>query len=378
MRVLHLINNLHREGAQVVVFNLATAAAGGDVRHLVCVREPGGALQAELTAHGVPVFAPERYFGARDTRRSLQFLRRIVQEQSVDLIHAHMADAAFLGWRVARACALPLVITHHGHDLLPNCGTLCRWVYWGLLAAAAHYARRNIAVAPPVAQTLRRRLGLAAQRISVLVNGVPVPPQDRYLRSDRLRTSAPRVVAVGRLVKLKGHAQLIAAAARVVKTLPGARFYIVGDGPLRDSLQALSASLGLTEHVIFTGSVADVPAHLHAADIYVSTSHYEGMPMATLEAMAWGVPVIASDVAGNRAVVRHEETGLLYALEDVEQLAQRIESLLRYPDDALARAHRARDLVEKRYSVSAVAAAYADLYGELLGANRLADTTATV
>ena len=77
-------------------------------------------------------------------------------------------------------------------------------------------------------------------------------------------------------------------------------------------------------------------------------------------------------------MVRHEETGLLYALEDVEQLAQRIESLLRYPDDALARAHRARDMVEKRYSVSAVAAAYADLYGELLGTNRLANTTATV
>lgn len=362
MNVLHLINNLHREGAQVVVFNLATAPEDGDVRHRVCAREPGGALQTDLEARGVPVFAPERYYGARETRRSLAFLRRIVREQSIDVIHAHMADAAFLGWRIARELSLPLIITHHGHDLLPRCGRLCRAVYWLLLAAAARYASYNVAVSDVIAQRLRRRLRLPERRLAALANGVPVPPIEQAMREDRLRRNAPVIVSVGRLVELKGHNQLIEAAAGLLRDCPDAQFCLVGDGPLRESLRRQAESLGVAGRVQFAGSVSDVPERLRAADVYVSTSHYEGMPMATLEAMAWGVPVIASDVPGNRAVVRHAQTGLLYPPGDAAALADRLREILHDPDAAAQRALRARRLVERDYSAAVAARRYGELY----------------
>ena len=177
MKVLHIIQNLKREGAQVVVFNLVTSA-GGRARHVVCARD-GGPLQRDLEERGVPVFVPDRYYGISATRRSLRFIDRIIESESVDIVHAHMADAAFLGWLAARKRWLPLVITHHGPDILPDCGGgfFCRIVYTILLGLAARYARCNVAVAPAVAGVLRRRLALGRNRIEVITNGVPVPGQ---------------------------------------------------------------------------------------------------------------------------------------------------------------------------------------------------------
>lgn len=365
LRVLHLINNLKREGAQTMVFNLVTASDAGNARHVVCAREPGGALEAALGERGISVFTPSRYFGALATRRSLQFLEYLIENEAIELVHAHMADAAFLGWRLARRRALPLVITHHGHDILPKCGRMCRLVYLVLLAAAAHYAARNVAVSTSVAHRVRRILVLRREQVSVIANGVPVPGEGILITRRTQEGVAPHVVTVGRLVELKGHEQLITAASVLVGHFPEARFSIVGDGPLRERLERQAESLGLSNKVNFTGSVSDVPAHLREADVYVSTSHYEGMPIATLEAMAWGVPVVASDVPGNRAVVQNGETGLLYKLDDIAGLARAMRAVIEQPESARERARRARRLVEERYSATATARLYEQLYAEV-------------
>src|SRR5438067_408950 len=113
VNVLHVINNLRREGAQVVVSNLVTSAASR-ARHFVCTRAPGGALQPELEACGVRVFAPRRYHGALGSRHWLRFLDEIITSECIHLVHAHMADCALLGGLAAARRGLPLVITHHG------------------------------------------------------------------------------------------------------------------------------------------------------------------------------------------------------------------------------------------------------------------------
>lgn len=350
-----------------MVFNLVASSATGHARHFVCAREPGGALQPALERHGIPVFAPERYHGVRSTRSSLRFIDRIIEDESIDIVHAHLADAAFLGWLAARRRRIPLVITHHGHDILPTCdgGFLCRTAYAILLGFAARYAHRNIAVAPAVADVVRRRLLLTGERVAVIVNGVPVPPSgDATGLRDAGRGLC--IVTVGRLVDLKGQEQLIAAVATLVGQYRGLRVFIVGDGPRRESLQQKTKSLGLSDNVVFTGSVDDVPAYLRLADAYISTSHYEGMPVATLEAMAWQVPVIASDVPGNRDVVEHGKTGLLYRPGDIEALAGAIRQVVEEPEPARERARRARQVIDEGYSSAAAARAYEKMYDEIL------------
>ena len=367
MRILHLINNLRREGAQVVAFNLVTCAAGAAARHAVCVRTPGGALQAALEAKGIPVFSPRRYYGALGSRHVLRLVDRVIQEEGIDLVHAHMADCAVLAALAAARRGLPLVITHHGQDILPDCGggKTCRMVYAVLLAIAARYARRNVAVAPAVAEVVMRRLLLGRKRVEVIVNGVRVPALEPT-GAARAAAKRPRIVSVGRLVELKGQEQLIAAAARVAERYDDLQVVFVGDGPLRAELGRKAQALGVAERVIFTGVVDDVDAHLRGGDVYVSTSRREGMPLAILEAMGSMLPVVASDVAGNRAVVHHRETGLLYPAGDVEALAQAITQMVDHPAAARAYAQRARRMVEERYSADAAARAYARLYVDVL------------
>lgn len=349
----------------MMVLNLVTASDAENVRYVVCARAPGGALEEVLEERGIPVFTPSRYFGGLAIRRSVQFLEQVIENGAIDLVHAHMADAAFLGWRLARRRALPLVITHHGHDILPKCGRVCRLVYLVLLAAAARYAARNVAVSTSVADRVRRRLVLRREQVSVIGNGVPVPGEDILTRRGRWEGVAPHVVTVGRLVEQKNQKQLIAAASVLVGHFPDARFSIVGDGPLRERLERLAKSLGLSNKINFTGSVSDVPAYLREADVYVSTSLYEGMAVATLEAMAWGVPVIASDVPGNRAVVRNGETGLLYKLDDIAGLGRAIIAVIEQPENARERARRARQLVQECYNATAATRLYEQLYTDV-------------
>jgi len=369
LRVLHLINNLKREGAQIVVANLV-ASAGGRARHVVCVRHPGGPLQRAIEDRGVPVFSPDSYYGTRATRRSLRFIDRIIENEAIDIVHAHMADAAFLGWLAARKRRLPLVITHHGHDILPGCSgsVLCRTVYAVFLGLAARYARRNVAVAPAVADIVRRRLLLGRDRVAVIANGVPVPPPEVGGAATRdVGGSGLRIVTVGRLVELKGQEQLIAAVSTLVKRYANLRVFIVGDGPLGESLRRETDALVLSDNIVFTGSVDDVSVYLREADVYISTSYREGMPLAVLEAMAWQVPVIASDIPGNRSVIEHGKTGLLYQVGDIEALAGAIRQVTEEPERAQERARRGRLLVEECYSVGAAIRAYEHLYAEILG-----------
>ena len=365
LRVIHLINNLEREGAQTVVFNLVTAASGGAAQHVVCVRQPGGPLEGPLKDHGIPVFAPRRYYGALGFRRSLKFIEWVIDNQSIDIIHAHMADAAFLGWLAAMKSTLPLVITHHGYDIVPRCGFACSAAHTIVLAVAARYAIRNVAVSAVVEDRLRRVIRLNADRVDVIVNGVPVSADDEVTYRNTVESPRVCVVTVGRLVELKGHSQLIAAAAVLVRRYPDARFVIVGDGPLRERLEQNVNSQGLSGSFLFTGSIDDVPAYLREADLYVSTSHYEGMPIATLEAMALGVPVVVSEVPGNRGLVQHGETGLMYRLDDIDGLVQAIIEVIDQPARARERARDARRMVRERYSIDAAVHAYERLYAEV-------------
>lgn len=352
-----------------MVFNLVASSVAGQVQHVIYARDPGGALQPAFEKRGVSVFVADRYHGALASRHSLRLIDRIIEKEAIDLVHAHLADAAFLGWLAARKRRLPLVITHHGHDILPDCGggILCRAVYAVLLGFAARYARRNVAVAPAVASIVRRRLLLARERVAVIANGVPVPPLAGVTRARAATGTGLCIVTVGRLVALKGQEQLITAASILVKQYPDLRVFIVGDGPRREYLQQRIKSLGLSNNIVFTGSVDDVSTYLQQADVYVSTSHYEGMPVATLEAMALQVPVIATDIPGNRSVIEHGKTGLLYKVGDIEALARTIRQTAEAPEEAQERTRRGRRLVEECYSADATARAYAQLYGEILG-----------
>jgi len=130
--------------------------------------------------------------------------------------------------------------------------------------------------------------------------------------------------SVGRIAPIKGHKYLIQAAEKVIKEVANAKFLIVGDGPIRDEMEELSVRLGLDERVIFTGMREDVPEVLSIMDVFVLPSINEGMGRALVEAMAMGLPCVASSVGGVPEVVTDGETGLLVPAEDPSALAEAI------------------------------------------------------
>jgi glycosyltransferase involved in cell wall biosynthesis len=223
--------------------------------------------------------------------------------------------------------------------------------------AAYACADRIVANADAVAERLRRE-GVPAHRIVVVRNGLDTTPfQERSTGS-----SGHRIVMVANLRPEKGHDTLIDAAPAILARFPYARFQLVGDGTERDRLERYAQSRNVAGAFTFVGHSDDVMAHLRRADLFVLPSRSEAFPNGVLEAMAAGLPVVASAVGGIPEVVHHNETGLLVAPGRADALANAVCRVFsdRALGERLAAAGRAR--VESRYSFERMVRALEDLY----------------
>ena len=157
------------------------------------------------------------------------------------------------------------------------------------------------------------------------------------------------------------------AVKTVVESVPGAKFLIVGDGPRKKELENMVKEMGIFEHVVFTGFVRDIPGIYSFTDVAILSSWSEGLPQSLLQAMAAGVPVIATKVGGVSEIVIHEETGILIEPGDHEALGKAIIQTFDNPDYAVELAERAKDNVMKKHSVNHMVDKIEGLYKDLLG-----------
>jgi glycosyltransferase involved in cell wall biosynthesis len=202
------------------------------------------------------------------------------------------------------------------------------------------------------------RLGVPRGRVRLLPNVVDT---DLFRPAASRPPGPPRILACGRLAPEKRFDRFLRLAA----ALPGARFRLVGDGPLRASLEGEAEELGLRpERFLFLGERAEVAPLLREADLLVLTSEREGTPNAVLEAMASGVPVVATDVGGVSELVEHGATGLLVPEGDEGALREAVERLLSSEAGRRSMGERARAAAEEGRSVRRLPALLADLYGE--------------
>jgi glycosyltransferase involved in cell wall biosynthesis len=142
--------------------------------------------------------------------------------------------------------------------------------------------------------------------------------------------------------------------------------YLLGDGPLKEELMHLAEQLEITDRVLFHGQTDNVLTHLQEADLFVLPSRAEGLSNALLEAMSCGLPVVVSAIPGNVDVIDHNQNGLRFTVDDPDALAQILTSLLTNANQRKRLGRQARQTVERRYSLSAVADQYIDLYRDLM------------
>lgn len=380
-RVLLLIRHLDAGGAERCVLNLACALSKLNCEPHVYGWRSSGILEPHFRHAGIVPEYPARPPKGLSRIKVPGNIAAAIGRHRIDIVHAHMSDCAVWGTLAQRLTGCPCVITHHTNDLIDTVGSgrpLYGWMRRRLLFRSARRAATNIAVSAPVARRLARAASLPAKSMTIVPNGVAVPPnglvnRSRIARAKRAKDWAttpvgPRIVFVGRLVQVKGLNSLIAAIPRVLESFPGAIVELVGDGEERDALGAQASALGVSEHVRFAGYASDVTPWLENADLMASPSLLEGLPLAVLEAMAWGLPVVTSDIDGHREIVRSGDTGALFATNSPDEAAQAIVAALMNWRETEAKALRGRDLVKAGYSIDAMAARHLELYRAILEA----------
>ena len=342
MRVLGLITHLDVGGASDAALN---ACAYVDKERfdsvLVCGPSPDEESDVIGRAHdlGVEVVTMPALVRSIDPVRdvrAVRALRRVIRDIAPDIVHTHSSKAGFLGRLAARREKVPVVIhTVHGwsfHDHMPR---RRRSLFIGVERLAARWTDRIVTVSD-----LDRVKGLAAgigtaERYSIIHELNDLEPFLRT-RGDRAAARArlgvgpdgPVIGTVGRLSDQKDPSTFVHAAAAIVAEVRDARFMWVGHGPLRESIEQLVGDLSLGDRFLFTGARRDVAEILPAFDVFLLTSMWEGMPLVIPQAMACGVPVVASTADGNRELVRDRENGLLAPTRAPKQFANRVVNLL--------------------------------------------------
>ena len=364
-RVLFVSTSTTLGGAEKTLFTLATRLRGRDCETagVVGIKPPGHYAQ-RLTKEGIKTWSLDLVGWPSPSHAAA--LERIIREAKPDIVHALMYQAIQLCRFVKRRSDVPfrLVSSPRVNYRSRSRASLLldRWLRRedDLLISESEASRAFLL-----------SLGYAPERVRTVRNGVDLPELPSAAERKRarlqlgLREDEPLLLSMGRLDEQKGHSVLLDAAARLqAQNRP--RCAVVGDGPLRDRLRRQAVRLGLERSVQLPGERADVRAWMHAADVFVLPSLWEGLPNALLEAMALGLPTVASRVDGVPEAVTDGIEGVLVKPEDPAALAAALDSLL--ADAALRRrlgeAGRAR--VAKEFTVPAMLSGTQACYREVL------------
>jgi len=318
-----------------------------------------GWLAGEFRALG---FQPETFL----LRRPLDWgcvrgLVAMLQRRAVDVVHSHEFTMAVYGAAAAGRVGVPHVITMHGGR-----GYQARWQRRLALRWAAGRNRATVAVSRSTARELESSLRLRPGTVEVVANGSVFRPGDPApVRSELgLAAGQPLILAVGNLYEVKGHVVLLRALAELHRAGLPERWHlaIAGRGPEEGALRAFIRSAGLDERVALLGYRDDIPNLLAAADLWVMPSLSEGLPLALVEAMFAGKPIVASDVGGIPEVVTSGRQALLVPPSDPGALAGALRRLLSDRPFALTLGAAAERLARERFGVDRMADAYEALY----------------
>ena len=384
IRILRVFSRLNVGGPSLHVIHLAAGLEAHGFRTRLVVggeSEREGNLMDLALERRVDVLALSGL--GREIRpladlRALVGLVRLARRFRPHVVHTHTAKAGVLGRVAARLARVPVVVhTYHGHVLREYFGRVTSAVFRAIERALARQTDGLVTVSESVKADLVEMAIAPADRIRVVPLGLELGPFTEALPRGVLRedagypAEAPLVGMVGRLAPVKDVPTFLRAARLVRARRPDVRFSLVGDGPERTALEAEVKALGLESAVCFHGWRRDLPAVYGDLDVVVNASRNEGTPVALIEALAAGRPVVATAVGGTPDVLEGGAHGTLVPAQDEAALAAAIEATLSAPPSP-ARAARARAHVLARYGVPRLLRDLADLYHELLAARGIA------
>lgn len=372
IRVLHVIDHLGAGGAQDLLLEIVKNINRSRFEMEVCCLHGWGAYADEIRDLGVHVYS----LSERRLNPFIPFsLWRLLVSNRYDILNSHLSASTLLSGIIGWLAEVPgLVVTIHAlkNQSLP-------WVFplWGMLSPLFDKFVAEV-------QLSKEELiesGVPEDKIEYIQIGTDFfNKADIYERKDRERTvreefnigeKDPLILNIARLHKHKGHIHLIKAMGDVAQEMPTAKLLIVGDGPMRPTLEGSTAQLGLTQNVIFAGFRRDLMALYSTCDVLVMPSIKEALGITTIQAMACGKPVVACNVGAMSEAIIHSNTGLLVPPKDPSALAQALIRLIKEPLLKRELGLRAKAFVRENFNLEALIHKYEEMYRTLgTGINR--------
>ena len=322
-----------------------------------------GDLARDLDWHVIPELGRE--VNPADDFITLLKLWKLMRRWKPHIVHTHTAKAGAVGRIAAKLAGVPIILhTFHGHTFHGYWGKTVSQLTIHIERALSSITDNVIAVSDGVRDDLiRYRIAApASQKILTVPLGLDLEPFARQPRAD---AATPTIGIVGRLVPIKNHALFLQMARLMIADGFRGRFMIVGDGELRGELESQARDLG--DRIIFSGWRRDLLNVYSEMSVIVNTSLNEGTPVSLIEAMASGVPVVATAVGGVPDVVRQGETGYLAPSGDARALANQVNTALR---DGSSIARRAQEDVLKKFSKERLIQNMEGLYENLIQKKR--------
>lgn len=370
--VAQFIETMNVGGAEHLAVTVANALAGrGRASHLIVATGPGplsGRIDPAVRVHYLgfvraSVRNPLAF--AWSVGKGLRRLGGIVRRENIAVAQTHLPGANFWGLVLALRGVCGVVATVHNNEEFRYGAHDNRVLRSARRAAYGQIVRRCgvVAVSAAVKESLVRQLrldGALAARIAVVPNAVPLPAPlsaaDRALERERWGVAPGEVLllAAGRFTAQKNFGDLVEAARRLAAAGVAFRLVIAGDGEERPALQARAAAAGLADRVLLPGNLADLDRVMGAADVFVMSSLWEGLPLVLLEAMAAGLPVAAYAIDGVREVVSDGASGLTVPAGDAAALADALAALATDPELRQRLGAGAGAVVRERYSFDAL------------------------
>ena len=360
MSIVHVLSSYGVGGQERVALDLAIGqrARGHRVAVLSLAPPPDGAMADEFAQAGIEVGRVPKRGGLDPTL--VPRLARELRRREADIVHTHNPLPLIYGAPAARLAGARAIHTKHG----VNPGSRGHRI---LRRAAAQLVHAFVAVSDTTAAQARQQHDMPLAKLHTIPNGIRL---DRYapdaaaraaVRAELQLGDAWVVGTVGRLDRYKNQALLVRAMAPLLSS--HVRLVIVGDGDDRAEVEAAVAALPEPRWVVMTGRRMDVPRLVHAFDVFALSSRSEGLPLVVPEAMAAGLPVVATAVGGLPSVVDDGETGLLVPVDE-QALGAALARLERDRDLARAMGARAREVALARYSHDRMVEAYLELYAQ--------------
>lgn len=318
-----------------------------------------GFFAGELEAAGIPLIAFEKEKGV--SLRTIWRMRRALRQFGADVVHTHNANVHHYGVAAARAAGVPVVVnTRHGLGVLHMKAKQER-----LFRSTLPWTNAVVLVSEDSREFFVNHRDIPRGKTRVILNGIPV---ERFVQQpSRPGSERPRFRfgTVGRMVPAKDHRLLLEAFRQVLAKFTQCELHILGDGPLRSSVEAAIAELGLTGRVHLHGAGRNVPEFLSRLDTFALSSLSEGLPVVILEAMAAGLPIVSTRVGGVAEAAPEGQVAWYCPPQDSGALAhvmcQAVAS-----DSLVTMGDTARRLAQERFSIERMTSQYVQLFEELL------------